>query len=607
MTHHIFQKNILLLALLLLFTAGCKKGFLNTVPDNITTLKDVFTNRSMTEQWLARIYNPMPDMWNQPYSIPWTGQCDEVDYAWVQPGMNSGAITADNANPSYWNSYYQTIRQAAIFLQNADQNKEILAQPGGEQLLKQYKAEARFLRAYYYWLLMRQYGPVVLMGEEPKAPEDDFQIPRSQWDDCVNYVLSEMDKAMPDVPVLHMNPVDPTQPDVTQTGRITKPIILAVKSQILLYSASPLFNGNTEMSNFKNQDGAALFNASFDKEKWKKAADAAKAVIDLNRWELYTVADADPFRAAFLSCRNLFFDGWQKEAIWIRTYSDHVGNWERHCSPRCANGSGWNGIAVTQEMVDVFRTADGKAITDNSSGYTETGFTDAATPYYVSGTSNMYHGREPRFYVDGTFNGSVIPVVPENGQSRVEFFFTGNSGKNGAPRDWPTTGYTARKNIHPNTDFRSGRSFSRPAMMIRLGEIYLNYAEALNEYDPGNPDILKYLNKIRNRGGLPDLVAGASQAEMRKQIHLERQVELMFEGHRYWDVRRWKVANTPDQHQGGQFHGMNIEKGSFLSDPEFHKRIVAFTRAQWDNKFYFYPVPQSEIDRNKKLVQFPGY
>ena len=103
------------------------------------------------------------------------------------------------------------------------------------------------------------------------------------------------------------------------------------------------------------------------------------------------------------------------------------------------------------------------------------------------------------------------------------------------------------------------------------------------------------------------MVAGASQAEMRKQIHLERQIELIFEGQRYWDVRRWKVANTPEQHQGGQFHGMNIEKGSSLSDPEFHKRIVAFTRAQWDNKFYFYPVPQSEIDRNKKLVQFPGY
>ncbi|RBL89469.1 RagB/SusD family nutrient uptake outer membrane protein [Chitinophaga flava] len=604
---HSYHKHIVLLLLLLLSAAGCKKGYLDTVPDNITTLKDVFTNRAMTEQWLARLYNPMPDMWNQPYSVPWTGQCDEADYAWVQPGINSGAITPDNANPSYWNSYYQTIRQAAIFLQNADQNQEIKALPGGDRLLKQYKAEARFLRAYYYWLLMRQYGPVVLMGETPRLPEDNFQIPRSTWDDCAAYVLSEMDKALPDVPVQHVNPVDPTQADVTQTGRITQPIILAVKSQILLYHASPLFNGNTELASFKNTDGTTLFNQSYDKERWKKAADAAKAVIDLNRWELYTVADPDPFRAAFLSCRNLFFDGWQKEAIWIRTSSAHVSNWERHCSPRCANGQGWNGIAVTQEQVDIFRMANGKVISDNSSGYTEDGFTGSATPYYASGTYNMYTNREPRFYVDVTFNGAVVPVVPESGQTRVEFFFTGNSGKNGAPRDWPSTGYTARKNIHPNTDFRTGRNFSRPAMMIRLGEIYLNYAEALNEYGPGNPDILKYLNKIRNRGGLPDLQPGLSQDEMRRQIRLERRIELMFEGHRYWDVRRWKVANDPDQHQGGAFHGMNIEKGTSLSDPEFHKRIVSFTRTNWQNKFYFYPIPQSEIDRNKVLMQFPGY
>ncbi|HVI49182.1 MAG TPA: RagB/SusD family nutrient uptake outer membrane protein [Chitinophaga sp.] len=602
-----YKRNICLILLLLLTAAGCKKGYLDTVPDNITTMKDVFTNRTMTEQWLARLYNPMPDMWNQPYSIPWTGQCDEADYAWVQPGINSGAITPDNASPSYWNSYYQTIRQAAIFLQNADQNQEIKALPGGDKLLKQYKAEARFLRAYYYWLLMRQYGPVVLMGETPKLPEDNFQIPRSPWDECVAYVLAEMDKALPDVPIQHVNPVDPAQPDVTQTGRITQPIILAVKSQILLYHASPLFNGNTDLASLKNPDGATLFNQSYDKEKWKKAADAAKAVIDLNRWELYTVADADPFRAAFLSCRNLFFDGWQKEAIWIRTSSAHVGNWERHCSPRCANGQGWNGIAVTQEQVDIFRMANGKNITDNTSGYTENGYTATATPYYVSGTYNMYTNREPRFYVDVTFNGSTIPVVPESGQTRVEFFFTGNSGKNGAPRDWPTTGYTARKNIHPNTDFRTGRSFSRPAMMIRLGEIYLNYVEALNEYSPGHPDILLYLNKIRKRGGLADIQPGLSQDEMRKQIRLERRIELMFEGHRYWDVRRWKVANDPDQHQGGAFHGMNIEKGKSLSDPEFHQRITSFTRAAWQNKFYFYPVPQSEIDRNKKLVQFPGY
>ncbi|WP_119080852.1 RagB/SusD family nutrient uptake outer membrane protein [Chitinophaga alhagiae] len=604
MMNALYKKIIPLALLVSLLAPSCRKGFLDTVPDNITTLKDIFTNKAMTEQWLARCYSIMPSMWDQPYNNVWSGQSDEVDYAWVQPGINSGAITPDNASPNNWNPYYQTIRQCAIFIRDAGQNKEIQEQPNGQQLLKQYIAEARFLRAYYYWLMMKQYGPVVLMGEEPKAPDADFQIPRSSWDECVDYVLSEMDKAFPDVPVVHVN-AGSGEIDKTQIGRITQPVIAAVRSQVLLFHASPLFNGNTELANFKNLDGKQLFNQTYDKERWKRAADAALAVINLNRYELFRETNADPFQAAFLSYRNLFFDGYTKEAIWIRSASAD-GHWERHVSPRASNGNAWNGVAVTQEMVDAFRMADGKAITDPAGGYSETGFTNTATNFYVAGTYNMYVGREPRFYVNVTFNGATIPVVPDAQYSRVEFFFTGNSGKNGAPRDWPSTGYTARKNVHPTTDFRNNKYVARPTMMIRLAEIYLNYAEALNEYEPGHADVLKYLNEVRDRAGLPSLTGG-SQEELRKEIRLERQLELMFEGHRYWDVRRWKIPGLPESHQGGQFHGMNIEKGTSLSDPEFHKRTVVFTRAAWHPRFYFYPVPQSEIDRNKVLVQFPGY
>src|SRR5690606_7775741 len=301
------------------FSASCNADFLDTVPDNITSLEDVFTNKDMTERWLARIYAPIPDMWDQPYTTPWTGQSDEVYYAWVQPGINSGAITPDNASPKYWDSYYQTIRQAAIFLENIDKNQEILLQPNGERLIQQYKGEVRFLRAYYYWLLMKQYGPVVLMGEETMAPDADYQIPRSPWDDCVSFVLSEMDRAMQDVPERHVNPNNPAEADIQQTGRITKPIINAVKSQVLLYHASPLFNGNTELANFTNPDGQVLFNPNYEPERWKAAADAAKEVIDLNNWQLFRVEDQDPFRAGFLSARNLMFDRWETEGIWLRT------------------------------------------------------------------------------------------------------------------------------------------------------------------------------------------------------------------------------------------------------------------------------------------------
>ena len=598
-----YKKQWLLAAMCVMMIAGCRKGFLDTVPDNITTLDDVFTNKSMTEQWLGRCYSNVPDIWNQPYEYMWGTQSDEFENSWSVPAINSGAITPSDAAPNNWNPYYQTIRLCAIFIQNVDRNQELREQPNGATLITQYKAEARFLRAYYYWLLMRQYGPLVIMPEDPSKVSDNFQVPRSNWDECVNYVMAEMDRAMQDVPMIHTNASGDV--DQSQAGRITKPIVLAVKSQVLLYSASPLFNGNTDLANFKNPDGKQLFPQQTDKQKWKLAADAAKAVIDLNRFELYKVTNADPFRAAFLSCRDLFWEGYKTEAIWIRSSTANT-HWEQHCAPRSANGVGYSGIAPTQETVDAFRMANGLPITDPASGYAEAGFTAAGNNYYVEGTSNMYVGREPRFYMNITFNGSMIPVTPGAGFSRVEMYAKGNTGKEGAPRDWSKTGYTARKNLHPNTDFRNGKYTARPAMLIRLAEIFLNYAEAMNEFAPADPEAIKYLNLVRSRAGLP-AISGGTQEQLRKWIRAERRVELLFEGHRFWDVRRWKVAGNAEDHQGGDFHGMNIFAGTSLSDPAFHQRVVAFTRAAWHPRLYFYPVPQSEVDRNKQLVQFPGY
>ncbi len=592
--------------IMMMALGACRKGFLDTVPDNITTLNDVFTKQNLSLQWLARVYNAVEDMWDQPYTTQWSGMSDELDYTWIALPLNNGALVPDGTS-GYWQSYYQAIRYAGVFLQNIDKNKEIMALANGPQLIKQYKGEARFLRAYYYWMLMKIYGPVVLLGEAPGDVYTDYQTPRSSWSECVAYVLSEMDKAKQDVPTQFYLLGSTTDLDKLQTGRITKNIVSAVQSQILLYDASPLYNGNSEMADFKNFDGKQLISQSADASKWKKAADAAKAVIDLNQWQLYRVADPDPFKAAYLSCKNLYWDGWKTEGIWVRPSSAYQYQWEQHCSPRNTNGNAWNGMGVTQELVDVFRMNNGKPIADPTSGYAESGFSPAKAGFYVANTFNMYVNREPRFYVDVTFSGSVIPTIPKAGESYVGFFFSGNCGKGGAPRDWPKTGYTARKNVNPNVNFNPATTVARPAMIIRLAEIYLNYAEALNEYAAGSTDILTYLNMVRDRGGLPPLLPGLSQDEMRKQIRLERQIELCFEGQRYFDVRRWKVADQPAYHQGGTFYGMNMDKGSSLTDMSFYQRTPALRRSDWQRKNYFWPVPQSEVDRNKKLVQFPGY
>jgi hypothetical protein len=601
-----------------LIPTGCKKDYFDTVPDDIK-VDDVFTSKNQTEQWLAGLYSTIPDMWAMPYGYQYAMMSDEMDASqWTNPPANTGSITA-GSNGLSGKGYYEKIRLATIFLLRIDGNKEIQALSNGPQLIKQYKGEARFLRAYYYWLMMKDMGPVVIVDPNKIAQTSDTnQIPRSSWDECVTFIMSEMDKARADVQ-LNDYIVGTTNIGPTQTGRINQIIISAVESQILLYHASPLFNGNTDLSDFKNLDGKQLFNQTYDASRWQKAADAAKAAIDIaeaNGKSLYKVADANPFKAAFLSCRNLFWDGAKTEGVWLMPRSAYlVGSsydgWEVNCAPRSIQGGGYNGMGVVQNLVDDFRMADGTDPATNHS-YNENTYTSTATDYYVTGTNTMYTNREPRFYVDVTFNGSVNPAIAaanvgSTNNSRVEFFKTGSSGIGGNTRNSPKTGYTARKNIHPSF-YVGGTITYRPAMIIRLAELYLNYAEALNESASGDRGtMLTYLNRVHTRAGLPAFT-DLGQTEMRKQIRLERRVELCFEsGNRYFDVRRWKVADQPGYNQGGNFYGMNMNAGTSLSDPAFHVRTIAFNRTTWQRRMYFLPYGQDEMDRNKQLVQFPGY
>ena len=596
-------------AALILMLSSCDPDYFETQPDNILTTDHIFQNRGQTEKWWAGLFTHIPDIWKQPYSFTYSVTSDELDASnWSNPAINSGALTAD-ATPAAEVELYERIRLATIFMERIDENEEIRALERGEEMIQHYKGEARFLRAYYYWLMMKRVGPIAIAPLESASPSDNFQIPRSTWDESVEFVLSELALAKQDLPEDHYLSGTTVVND-TEIGRINKIIVTAVKSQILLFHASPLYNGNTSFSDFQNNDGTPLLNPTYDASRWSRAATAAKAAIDIavsNGKSLYRVNHEDPFRAGYLSSRNLFWDGWRTEGIWLRPSSD-AGEWERHSGPRSTVGGAYNGLSVIQRMVDDFRMADGSDI-ESSPIYNEDTYTDEATEYYVEGTNSMYTNREPRFYAYVTFNGSVNPATSKPGfnNSRVEFFLTGTSGKATSPRDWPKTGYTSRKNIHPTFSVNPGIYVQRPAMLIRLAELYLNYAEALNEAEPGHKDILVYLNKVRTRAGLPELESGLSQDEMRQEIRLERRLELSFEGHRYFDVRRWMIADQPGSNQGGAFFGMNMDVGAFLSDPEFHQRTRAFTRAPWNRRYYFLPYGQREMDRNKELVQAPGY
>jgi starch-binding outer membrane protein, SusD/RagB family len=605
------MKNKLVTILLLTALAGCKKGYFDSIPKDLVSTNIIFKDKTETENWLATVYSFLPDPWSTTTGSGryWAAYTEELE-----PGsatsQASGQLSPVNAI-NIWTSQYQAIRMANIFMANVDNSEtNLLKEPNGKDLMGQYKGEARFLRAYYYWTLMKLYGPVILVGDDIGKYNDDYQIPRNSWKECVDYVLAEMDSAKKVVPDKYLTATGAE--DATQYGRINKLVIDAVKSQVLLFDASPLYNGNPDYANYRNDDGKQLMNTSYDASKWATAAAAAKEAIEhakLNGKIIFKVTHTDPFVAAFNSYRDLFLTGWSAEGIWTRAVTVYQA-WESDAAPRAANGTSTNAnLAVTQEMVDKFRMLDGKAINESGS-YKENGFTTTAkSGYYVAGTSNMYINREPRFYNTITFNGSTVPFVAKTGQTYVQYWPAGNSGNgNGSEVRFPKTGYLVRKHTNParNLSSTTTGNVARPAMYIRLAELYLNYAEALNESDPGNPEILLHLNAIRKRGGIPELAPGLSQAEMRKQIRMEKCIEMAYEGCRFFDVRRWKIANTPEGRQGGDFYGMNVFAGESLTDPAFYIKTRTSTRA-WNNKYYIFPVPQSELNKNFTMVQAPGY
>ena len=596
------MKNIIIKANLVFFTAvlllgtSCEK-YLDQVPDDRITIEQVFQKKGPSEQYLANIYSYVEDYGNMHQDAPWEGNSDEMDVTWTAYptyALNIGNIGPSNALFDKWGNYYKGIRSATYFMNHIDGNAEILAL-NGQQQIDQYKAEARFLRAYYYFLLMRQYGPVILAGDTEipiDAPATQMQFPRSTYDECVDYVVSELDAA---AAVLPRQASNNGQVSDRELGRATVGMALAVKSRLLLYAASPEFNGNSDLANFKNFDGKVLINQTYDKEKWKRAADAAKAVIDLGLYDLYKDPSNDPLK----SYQGVFSVSWNKEQIFSRN-KNNLTTYDVHCMPRIAGG--WDGYGATQEQVDAYFMSDGKPIKE-SSLYSENGFTN------INGIQvyNMYMNREPRFYASITYNNAVFQGGKMTAPAPITFYASGPNGKNGHPTDWSRTGYLVRKNVASQTNIGSGGNGARQEralILFRLGEIYLNYAEALNEYDPGNPDILKYLNLIRERAGVPqygsaDLPVPPSQLDMQTRIRQERRVELAFETHRWFDIRRWKIA----QDVMGDMHGMDVNK----DDNSFYNRVVASKHLFRYPASCFFPISQYDLDRAKLLVQSPGW
>jgi hypothetical protein len=599
---NIFIKAVLSMAVICSLNS-CKK-FLDQVPNDKQNIEDVFKKKTESEKYLAGIYNYIKSNGDWNFTSPWEGLSDEIDITYNDYptySMNLGQWDKNRGDYNFWISYYQGIRRASYFMQQVPANPEIEA-----PLIRQYVAEARVLRAYFYASLLAQYGPVIILPDLPVPPDasiDEFSFPRNSYDECVDYIVSEIDRAIPDLPA--------AQGNTREYGRIKKGMALAIKSRALLYAASPLFNGNTDYASFKNHDGKQLVSQVADVNKWKRAAAAAKELIDMPDYKLYKELDANGNIKPYESLKNLFLKDWNSEIILSRFNDDKQYSIDKNGSPYILGG--WSSWGPTQQAVDAYFTANGRSIEDPESGYTETGFTNSATNYYATGASNMYVNREPRFYVNITFNLSKWINNSSNNNSgtgsspiTIQLYSGGNSGKY-TGRNWSRTGYAVRKMVNPNSIVGPDRIADRAEVIFRLGEFYLNYAEALNEGDPGNGDIKKYINLIRERAGIPQYGTGnnalpepVGQGGWREAIRKERRVELAFECHRYFDTRRWKIAEQTD---GGPFYGMDVNA---TTTANFSKRVVFETRI-FHKKNYLWNIVQNELNKNKNLVGNPEW
>lgn len=596
--------------------------YLDKESDTELTLPMVFEDKTRIEGWLANVYSHVPDpYWGYARKLGWDILSDDMtaserwrQWDWKVIPMLLGEWTpSTDWDGNYWARLPQLIREANIFIENVHP----LPDQGISATEVTYmKAEMRFMIAYYYYLLSNTYGPVPFKPNYI-APTDfnlaDLMEGQRPYYEVVDWVDKELKEVAEILPAKYT--------EARKYGRATSIMCLAVRARMLLFAASPLVNGNPDYANHKNKDGENLFSTTADKTKWAYAAQACKELIDAAEaagHKLYTEKNDDGTIDPFMSYQNLFltrYDEGNTEILFARPGGSEYGEYEKHATPAASGGSG--GLGVTQSLVDAFFMENGLPINDDDSEYVETGFSvsDETRDNTVwdtevnggaiskKGTYNMYCHREPRFYITVSYNNSYFTQ-----EKRLFNFFNG-SADNPHTHDAPQNGYLIRKKISPDLNVKQGTYKYRPGIVYRLGEAYLNYAEALNESDPGNGDILVYLNKIRERAGIRQYTTGATdgnfihvdlndQAEMRKLIRAERRVELSCEGIRYDDLRRWKEAENV---LNGDFYGMNFsgrDESSFYVRTPYLKRV-------YKKAYYWFPIHQSEIDKNDKLVQSP--
>lgn len=567
------MNNKFLILPLLLVLYSCE-NFLDR--DIITNLKEQNVNYSydFTKSRVSAIYNRLPEGFTEVNGAMIASATDESEHTLETSNIQKFNVGSWNTydNPDdVWNRNYSSIRMVNVFLTTSDSvnldvyrlNPDPAQQTVYENRLaeiKRWKYEVRFLRAFFYFELIKRYGGVPIITEVLSLNDDPDTQKRNTLAECVEFVVSECDSAANNLPVSYGS---------SDLGRITKGAALALKSRMLLYAASDLFNNTTWVSGYTHSEFISM-SAGDRNTRWKAAADAAKAVIDL-----------DGTAYALHSGYATLFRTFNSPEIIFTRRAGASNSFERATFP--VGYEGQSGTTPSQNLVDDYeiKIDDFESIPF-----------DWNNPVHAA---NPYANRDPRLGMTVLLNNTMFKGRP------AELWIGGREGLGNT--NATRTGYYLRKYIDESINLLTNTTSVHSWIYIRLAEIYLNYAEALNEYNPAHPDIKTYVDKVRARNGvaMPPLPAELLQDEMRQLIRRERRIELAFEGHRPWDVRRWMIA---DETLGATLKGIQINR----TGPEtFTYTPFNVENRVFETKMYLYPIPQQELMKAKGLVQNPGW
>ncbi len=638
-------KLAFLAAFLAAGTHSCE--YLDVVPDDIPTIGHAFEDRAQAEKYLYTCYSFLPPYMDPGGDPAVMGSGEFLSYTTGHGAINLynlGLITGgQNTSGPITNSWefaspYQGITACNTFLERIDEPFDL-----GVIEKTRWIAEVKFLKAYYHYYLMRMYGPVVIRDQNHTidASPDQIREYRSPLDECVRYVADLLDEATLDLPLRIENQTE-------EMGRATKPIAKAVKAKMLVMVASPLFNGNPNYAGITDNRGVRLFPAAGkDMAKWERAVLACEEAISVAESAgnaLYTLGThsfiLNPELTLQLEIRNKIWDRWNRETVWgytkTGTYYLQADAMPRLTADAMVNDWVRGGsLAPTHFVAGLYYTENGVPMEeDKTFDYARRHELRAARPEEMwkvattmdPGTGNpfitaqVHFNREPRFYASLGFDGALWWGNGKTDISKYEELhkmaakFSQLQGQT-----WNTlysvTGYYAKKLIAPATTFNTNSFTAEPAPfpIIRLSDLYLLYAEAMNEVDGPTPQVHALINAVRAKAGLKSVEEAwrqysinpakpQSQEGMREIIRRERMIELAMEGQNMWDIRRWMEGT---RYWNGKVETWNVNGKA--PDAYYTKTVLATAFNKFSQRDYLWPISQNQLSINPKLRQNFGW